>query len=39
MKRKKNLFSPIKIKWNYYSTHETISKQQERRRGARGLIE
>jgi hypothetical protein len=34
--KKNNLFSPVQKKWNYFSTHETISKQQERRRGVRG---
>jgi hypothetical protein len=31
---KENLFSLVKQKWNYFSTHETTSKQQERRKGA-----
>jgi hypothetical protein len=34
--KKNNMFSPVQKKWNYFSTHETISKQQERRRGVRG---
>jgi hypothetical protein len=36
--KKNNLFSPVQKKWNYFSTHETISKQQERRTGESGAL-